>query len=458
MGKLLVIDDEPQIRMLLSRMLELEGYEVLQASDGRSGFKQAKLHAPEVILCDVFLPDANGLEMVKTLKELLPKTEVILLTAHANIGDGVQSIKNGAFDYLIKGDDNAKIIPLVERAFSKISSSIFNDISSSKDRNTSFHSPKSIEFGGGFAEILGSSKKIQDAIALAQKVSATHVAVLLTGETGTGKEVFSKAIHSNGCRAKKAFVAVNCSAFSKDLLESEIFGYKAGSFTGASKDRKGLFEVADGGTLFLDEIGEMAFELQAKLLRVIESGEYIKVGDSCSTKVDVRIIAATNKNLEKEIKLGRFREDLFYRLSVFCIELPPLRQRLEDVRVLANFFIKRFALREGQKEKKMTEEYLEILKRQPWRGNIRELRNVIERSMIVSNSDDLLTQDLPVEMLCCDTKEQQAGILSDFELSQVESHHIARVLEYTEGNKTEAAKLLKIGLSTLYRKIEEYKL
>ena len=286
----------------------------------------------------------------------------------------------------------------------------------------------------------------------------TDVPVLLTGETGTGKEVFAQAIHYNSKRAKQNFVAVNCSSFSKELLESEMFGHKAGSFTGALKDKKGLFEEANHGTIFLDEIGEMAFELQAKLLRILETGEYIKIGDTKPTRVNVRIIAATNRNLPEEIAKGRFREDLFYRLGVFQVHLPPLRERTGDIRLLAKAFIRNFSAQLSRAINEITPEFLSTLEQQPWKGNIRELRNVIERSLIVCEGDRLDIADLPLEIQNAHYEQSDDGMPDCFELSAMERRHIARVLEYTKGNKTEAARLLKIGLTTLYRKIEEYKI
>ena len=297
---------------------------------------------------------------------------------------------------------------------------------------------------------------MKDAVSLARKVSGTDVPVLLTGETGTGKEVFAQAIHYNSKRAKQNFVAVNCSSFSKELLESEMFGHKAGSFTGALKDKKGLFEEADNGTIFLDEIGEMAFELQAKLLRILETGEYIKIGDTKPTRVNVRVVAATNRNLPEEITAGRFREDLFYRLSVFQIHLPPLRERAGDVRILAKAFVKDFSVRLARPVTEITPAFLEALEQQPWKGNIRELRNVIERSLIVCESERLDVADLPLDIQNTHYEQSDETTPGSFELSAMERRHIARVLEYTKGNKTEAARLLKIGLTTLYRKIEEY--
>lgn len=278
-------------------MMELEGYEVYQAADCCTGLKQLAHLKPDVILCDVYLPDGNGVELIPKMKEIEPNSEIIMLTAHGNIPDGVQAIKNGAFDYITKGDDNNKIIPLISRAMEKAKAC----------KQQLREQSKVMESADLSHTILGESASLKAALALAEKVSVTDVPVLLTGETGTGKEVFAQSIHRNSPRKNKNFIAINCSAFSKELLESEIFGHKAGSFTGAIKDKKGLFEEANNGTLFLDEIGEMAFELQAKLLRVLEIGEYIKVGDTKPTKVDVRIISATNRDLKKEIENGNFQ-------------------------------------------------------------------------------------------------------------------------------------------------------
>lgn len=445
MSKILVVDDEVQLRTLLSRMLELEGYEVCQAGDCRTALKQLEFQSPDVVLCDVFLPDGNGVDLVSSVKKTAPNVEIILLTAHGNIPDGVQAIKNGAFDYITKGDDNNKIIPLVSRAVEKARMNVRLEKLEKKVGHTY-----------SFDSVLGDSKALKDAVSLAQKVSETDVPVLLTGETGTGKEVFAQAIHYNSKRAKQNFVAVNCSSFSKELLESEMFGHKAGSFTGALKDKKGLFEEADNGTIFLDEIGEMAFELQAKLLRILETGEYIKIGDTKPTRVNVRVVAATNRNLPEEITAGRFREDLFYRLSVFQIHLPPLRERAGDVRILAKAFVKDFSVRLARPVTEITPAFLEALEQQPWKGNIRELRNVIERSLIVCESERLDVADLPLDIQNTHYEQSDETTPGSFELSAMERRHIARVLEYTKGNKTEAARLLKIGLTTLYRKIEEY--
>lgn len=438
MIQILVIDDEDPIRNLLARMIELEGYKVWKASDCQSALKLLKAQPFDVVLCDVFLPDGNGVDFIREIKKHRPEAEVILLTAHGNIPDGVQAIKNGAFDYITKGDDNRKIIPTISRAV--------DEVEKKKGKVAPLVSYS-------FESIIGSSNGLKQAVALARKVADTDVPVLLTGETGTGKEVFSHAIHYASPRSQYPIMAINCSAFSKDLLESELFGYKAGAFTGAMKDKPGLFEVANHGTVFLDEIGEMAFDLQARLLRVLETGEYIKVGDTKPTKVDVRIISATNRDLKKEIENGHFREDLYFRLSVFQIHLSPLRERKEDIEMLAETFLKRFAAKLKKEIKGMTSEVVDILKGAEWRGNIRELKNVMERSAIVCD-EEVTVQDLPIDLQCAGMDEEQGK--EEFELAVIEQKHITKVLQYTRGNKTEAARLLKIGLATLYRKIEAY--
>ncbi|WP_302310368.1 sigma-54-dependent transcriptional regulator [Paraprevotella clara] len=444
MNTILIIDDEPIIRKLLARMMELEGYEVFQAADRASGLKLLTAKTPQLVLCDVFLPDGNGVEMVKEIKELQPETEVTLLTAQGNIPDGVQAIKNGAFDYITKGDDNNKIIPIISRAMEKINSRPVQPSGSTvvPVRESAFDT------------VLGHSRGLQQVIQLARKVAVTDVPVLLTGETGTGKEVFAQAIHNGSARAKQPFVAINCSAFSKELLESEIFGHKAGAFTGALKDKKGLFEEANHGTIFLDEIGEMAYGLQAKLLRVLETGEYIKVGDTKPTKIDVRIVSATNRNLKEEIANSNFREDLYFRLSVFHLHLPPLRERREDIPELAAAFLKFFAAKMGKQVKGFAADCQAWMQSYAWPGNVRELRNVIERALIIC--DDYITlDDMPLDFRSS-TLSGSAADGDDFELAEAEHRHIQRVLQYTKGNKAEAARLLKIGLTTLYRKIEEY--
>lgn len=449
MKKILIIDDEEKLRTLMARIIGLEGFEVLQAGDCKTGLKKLDQQDIDVVLCDVKLPDGNGVDMAGQIKAKSPNTEVILLTAYGNIPDGVQAIKNGAFDYIIKGDDNNKIIPLIHRALEK--AALSQRVQQLEEKLGNKYS---------FDGIIGNSKALLETIDLAKKVAVTDTTVLLTGETGTGKEVFSQAIHQASNRNNKNFIAINCSAFSHDLLESEMFGHKAGAFTGAMKDKKGLFEEANNGTIFLDEVGEMALDLQAKLLRVIENGEFIKVGESKVTKVNVRIITATNRNLATEIEAGHFRQDLYYRLSVFSIQLPSLRERVSDIETLALYYLKQFALKTNKKLQGASPEFISLLKMHQWPGNIRELKNVIERSVILENSNLLTPSSLPLEIQYTEGEsvKNDSKVLSAFSLASAEKIHIRKVFNHTDGNKTETAKLLNIALTTLYRKLEEYQI
>jgi two-component system, NtrC family, response regulator len=443
-GNILLIDDEEKLRSLLKRIISLEGFSIYEANNLKAANKILEKEEIDITLCDVKLPDGNGVDFTKHIKNKFPYVEIILMTAYGNISDGVQAMKNGAFDYIIKGDDNEKIIPLLNKAMDK-----------SKLQKRVEQLEKQVGKKYSFENILGQSSLIQDAITLAKKVSPTDATVLLLGETGTGKEVFAQAIHYESKRAAKPFLALNCSAFGKELLESEIFGHKAGAFTGAVKDKKGLIEEADTGTFFLDEIGEMHIELQAKLLRVLETSEFIKVGDTKSTKVNVRIIAATNRDLQQDVADGKFREDLFYRINIFTIQLPALRNRKKDIPVLAEHFLNIFSQKANRHITGMSKDFLEHLQNHEWKGNIRELKNVMERACILASSEQLHVNNLPVEFLL-NTSLSSNNQLSAFSLASVEKLHIQRVLNHTKGNKTETARLLNIGLTTLYRKIEEY--
>lgn len=439
--KILVVDDETRLRSLLARLLRLEDYEVLEAENIQSGLALLRQHTDvKVVLLDVRLPDGNGLETIPKVKQINSNIEILLLTAYGTIPDSVQAIKNGAFDYLVKGDDNDKIITLVSKAVEKAHlqfriQELENQVT---DKLISFE------------DIQGESSAMLKAKDLARKVAHTDTTVLLIGETGTGKELFAQAIHRESNRRSKTFLAINCGAFSRELLESELFGHRAGSFTGATKDKKGLFEEANGGTLFLDEMGEMSLDLQAKLLRVLENREFIRVGDTKPTQVNVRIIAATNRDLLKESQSGQFRADLYYRLSVFQVELPSLRERLEDLPLLAHSLAQTLARRMRVPFQGIEPDFLKQLNRHNWPGNVRELRNVIERALILTDNGLLKSDSLPFQT--------SSSAIDSFELSAIEQQHIQKVLQHTNGNKTETARLLGIGLTTLYRKIEEYHL
>ncbi len=441
MNKVMIIDDEEKLRSLLARLIKLEGFTVSEAGNLRSALKLIDKEEPDVILCDVKLQDGNGIDFIKDIKAKNATIEVILLTAYGNIPDSVQAMKNGAFDYVTKGNDNDRVIPLLYKAIDKV------ELQRKIVRLENLVGKKY-----NFQSIICTSKPLLAAINLAEKVAPTDTTVLLLGETGTGKEVFAQAIHNASSKSGKAFLALNCSALSKELLESEIFGHKAGAFTGATKDKKGLIEEANSGTLFLDEIGEMHLDLQSKLLRFLETSEFIKVGDTKSIKVNVRIIAATNRNLKEEIKNHNFREDLFYRLNVFAITLPPLRERKEDIPLLVNYYVEIFANKTNKSLKGVTPQVTKILQQYNWRGNIRELKNVIERAVILESSQCINESSLPFEFQN-NSNDHESSLL---DLASVEKQHIYKVLQYTSGNKTETARLLNIGLTTLYRKIEEY--
>ena len=445
-GTILLIDDEASLRRVVARVLEFEGYTVWQASDARQGLDLLRQHAAEVlvVLCDVKLPDAHGVELLPRLRAQAPLAEVILLTAYGTIGDGVRAMKLGAFDYLTKGDSDDQLLVIVGRAMEK-----------AQLQRRVAELEKQVGAQYDFASLIGPSAVLQRAKALAERVAPTEAAVLLEGPTGSGKELFAQAIHQASPRRAKPFVAVNCSAFPKDLLESELFGHRKGAFTGAASDKKGLFEEARGGTLFLDEIGELDGGLQAKLLRVLETQEFYKLGDSKPTKGDVRLVAATNRNLRAEADQGHFRADLYYRLSVFVVPVPPLSARREDIQPLAEHFLRLYAAKLRKRLRGMDAEFLRRLRAYDWRGNVRELKNVLERAVILADEEVLTADTLPPEFQALPPEAAEDATASR-SLRAMEKRQIQQVLQEVAGNKTEAARQLGIGVKTLYRKIEEY--
>ena len=446
MNKILIIDDEVQIRSLLARMLELEGYEVCQAGDCKAALKQLEIQSPDVALCDVFLPDGNGVDLVLNIKKIAPNVEVILLTAHGNIPDGVQAIKNGAFDYITKGDDNNKIIPLISRAVEKAKMNVRLE-----------KLEKKVGQMYSFDSILGESKVLKEAVSLAQKVSVTDVPVLLTGETGTGKEVFAQAIHYSSKRSKQNFVAVNCSSFSKELLESEMFGHKKGAFTDAYMDRVGRFEMANKGTIFLDEIGDLELSCQVKLLRVLQDQTFEVLGDSRPRKVDIRVVSATNRDLRSMVADRTFREDLFYRINLITVHLPALRERREDIPLLARYFADKQSEINGLPRVEFSSDAQTYLSRLPFPGNIRELKNLVERTILVSGKTLLDTADFEVH--CMNTSGAKSTIppsLEGLTLDELEKQTILRSLEAHGGNLSHVATALGISRAALYRRLEKY--
>jgi len=443
-NKVLIIDDEPELRNLIKRLLELEGFSILTAGTSAEALEILNKNEIDIVVSDVRLPDKSGLDLLPIIKKQFPLIEIIILTAYGRIEDGVNAIKAGAFDYIVKGDEDNKLILVVKNAHEKV-----------KMANRISHLEKNVLSKYSFDSITGSSPLILEAISIAKKSSNSEAPILLIGETGTGKEVFAQSIHYESNRRNEPFVAINCSGFAKDLLESEMFGYKAGAFTGAVKNKKGLFEEADRGTLFLDEIGDMDIALQAKLLRVLENNTFIKAGDTKETAVDVRVIAATNKDLKKLIGEGKFRDDLFFRISVIQIDLPPLRNRVDDIKVLADNFINIFSKKLKKNIPEIEQTFYDKLYAYTFPGNTRELKNIIERIILLSDKPTLTASDLPFEI----TTGIESNSLSKSEkLEDIERNHILSVLRSVNNNKNEASDILGIGLTTLYRKLNDYKL
>lgn len=419
----------------------LEGYDVITAEDRKSGMKLLETEDTGVVITDVKLPDGNGIEITKEIKKIYKDMEVIILTAYGQISDGVTAMKSGAFDYLVKGDDDEKLPLVVKNAYEKAKTG----------RHLNYLKEK-IDEKFSFKKITGNSKKLRESIELAKKVAPSDTTVLITGETGTGKELFAQAIHNASRRKNKKFIAINCSAIPKDLQESEFFGYKKGAFTGALNDKKGYFEEANGGTIFLDEIGDMSLDTQSKLLRTLENRTYTKVGDTRENNLDIRVIAATNKDLEEEIKLNKFRIDLYYRLSTFVIKLPPLRERKDDIEILVKYFVDYYCEKSGKKIDSVSENFINKLLSHPFEGNIRELKNIIERAVILCDTNEINENLLPVEF----NKTKLRNTSDSSTLNSLEKEHILKTLKENNGNKTKTAKVLGIGIVTLYRKLKEF--
>jgi two-component system NtrC family response regulator len=446
MTKLLLIDDETNLRSLLAQVLRLEGFDVLAVANATDGLTLLETEDVAVVITDVKLPDANGIDLVQQIKARYPDVEIVVITAYGTVSDGVKAMKLGAFDYITKGDEDDEMVMTIEKAAEK--AALRRQIKALQQR---------VDAKASFTKLIGKSKEFSDAVELAKKVSATETTVLLLGETGTGKELFAEAIHTASKRRERPFVAINCSAIPKDLQEAELFGYRKGAFTGAIADKKGFFEAAHTGTIFLDELGDMNLETQAKLLRVLETKSLVRVGDTASLPVDVRVIAATNRDLEHDVEQGRFRRDLFYRLNGFIIYLPPLRDREDDIELLARDFIAMYAEKLQKNISGMDNAFRLAIRHAAWHGNIRELKNVIERAIILAVSDTLTADLLPKDLT--EKKSASADHALDFEdltLQDMEKRHIQNMLVATDGNKTLAAKRLGIGTATLYRKLKEY--
>ncbi|HSJ64328.1 MAG TPA: sigma-54 dependent transcriptional regulator [Gemmatimonadaceae bacterium] len=449
--RVLVVDDEPALRHTVSCILAEEGYEVATACDGEEALASAAELSPTIILCDLRMPRLGGLELLERYRATGGRGLVIAMTAYGDIETAVGAMQRGAYDYIAKPFHAEEIVLVVRKAVER-------------ERLLARVQALESELGAREAEgrIVGASRVLRGAIAVARKVAPYPSTVLITGESGTGKELFARLVHDESPRADRPFVAVNCGAIPESLLESELFGHVRGAFTGAVADRAGLFADAEGGTLFLDEIGELPLPLQVKLLRALQEGEVRAVGGSESRKVDVRVIAATNRDLAEEVGERRFREDLFYRINVVSIHLPPLRDRLEDVAPLARHFVARYAARLGMRDASIGAPALAALARYPWPGNVRELENAIERALVLAGGAAIALEHLPDVVRGVPSTNGPPRSTGDADLSvkrrvrELERGLIAAALARTDGNRTQAARLLELSHRALLYKIREY--
>ncbi len=450
--RLLVIDDEENMRHMLSTLLKKSGYSVDTAEDGSIGLEKNNENQYDFILCDLKMPKCDGMEFLRASRKQTNETTIIMMSAFGTIDVALEAMKLGAYDFISKPFKADEVLLTLKKA---------EERESLKRENLQLKTQlKNIEANYNFGNMVAKSKAMQDIFTLAAKVAQYNTTVLITGESGTGKELIAKGIHYSGDRVKKPLIAVNCGGIPENLLESELFGHVKGAFTGADRNKKGLFEEADTGTLFLDEIGELPLSLQVKLLRVLQEGEIRPVGDSRTMKIDVRIIAATSKNLQEEVKNGNFREDLFYRLNVMPIKLPALRERREDIPILCRIFIEEFNRRFSKNIKGIAPAAMLTLLHSPWPGNVRELENAIERAVVLAEDTILVPENFPqaLEEGLIGNKEDE--IFSGFSLKDAqkvfEKRLIEKALKETNGNRTQAAKLLEISHPSLLSKIKTY--
>ncbi|MCP4293115.1 MAG: sigma-54-dependent Fis family transcriptional regulator [bacterium] len=440
---ILVVDDEIELGRALSKLLGRNGYHVLTASNGEEGLATLRQNEVHLVLSDLQMPKMGGLDLLKAAQVISPFTEFVIITGHGTIEAAVGAIKNGAYDFIEKPFSTTTTLNVVGKALEK---------QQLKAENQKLR--QQLEKIQGMNDIIGNSRPMQIALDTASQVAPSTATVLLTGESGTGKEVFASALHRLSDRSTKAMVRVSCAALPDNLLEAELFGYEPGAFTGAVGQRKGRFEVADGGTLFLDEVGEMSMTTQVKLLRVLQEGVVERLGSSVPLNVDVRIIAATNADLEHLVELGSFREDLFYRLNVINLELPPLRARGGDVILLANFFLQKYNERNKKNISGFTKAATDVLGRYSWPGNVRELENAMERAVVMCRGDFVDEQNLPKNVVEGRQRLDALSLPVGTTLKDAEMALIEATLESTQGDKETAARILGIASRTIYRKIQ----
>ncbi len=450
MNRILVVDDERSMRDFLSIMLKKEGYDVVTAENGGDALKTVQGEIFDLVISDVKMPELDGIDVLRAVKEVSPETVVIMITAFATTETAVEAMKLGAYDYIIKPFKVDEIKLIIKKAFEKHSL-----------RKENILLRREIESRVGFENFIGKSEPMQRIFSLIKQVADTKSTVLITGESGTGKELVAKALHFNSARKDGPFVTVNCGALPETLLESELFGSMKGAFTGAVSNRQGLFEAANGGTLFLDEISSTTPALQIKLLRVIQEREFKRVGGTDDIKVDVRVLAASNSDLQADVKQGNFREDLYYRLNVIPIHLPSLRERKEDIALLVDFFLKKYS--QGRAPKNVTPEAMKLLMSYPWPGNVRELENTIERMVILAPGDTIQREHIQetikdvrpcAELVPSDIPE--AGVDLETLLESAEKTLLKKALEKAGGVKTEAAKLLGLSFRSFRHRLKKY--
>jgi DNA-binding NtrC family response regulator len=447
-GFILVVDDEPGMRRMVSRALEREGHRVRTASTGAEALEAAAAGGVDLVVSDIVMEPMNGLDLLGKLREKDPALPVVMITAHATVESAVEAMKRGAIDYLVKPFAVAELAMVVAKALERVR--LLDERAVLREEIARHYD---------FEGIVGQSPLMRRVFEVSASVSRTNAGVLLTGESGTGKELIARSIHFNGARKNGPFVVLNCGAVPEGVLESELFGHEKGAFTGAYRQRKGRFELAHEGTLFIDEVGELSPSSQVRLLRVLQEREFERVGGDETVRVDVRIIAATNKNLEEEVRGSRFREDLFYRLNVVEVPVPPLRERREDIEPLARYFLQRYVRETGKPIASISPLAMEILRRYDWPGNVRELENAMERAVVLSRTDVIQPSDLPIGI----SGERRSALeLPADEMSlpemldDLERQIILRTLDGVGGSQTRAAKLLGVARTTLRYKMEKY--